>query len=153
MPKIPATESQTFEVKAPMETVYATFADPEIVKENFVGLERAEMKGNGEVRWILEEKVDKGIRFRGDYTVRYEGNGKDRIRWHTLAGNIDSEAEVALTEIPSGVRVRYRETIAPDLPIPRLMAKIFRPIVAREVRKDLVKYVENVKRYLEHRTG
>jgi uncharacterized membrane protein len=153
MAKIEATETQTFEVKAPLEAVYKAFSDLEIIKENFVGLERAEFSEGNVARWILKEKVDKGLRFKGDYTLKYDGNGKDRITWRSIAGNIDNDAEVVLTQVGSSVRVFYRETIAPDLPIPGLMARVFKPIVAREVRKDLVKYAESVKSYLARKYG
>ena len=152
MAKIPATETQTFEVNAPIERVYEAFVNPEIVKENFVGLESAEFVEKDEVRWHVKEKVDKGMRFKGDYTVKYEGNGKDRVWWRSTAGNIETNAEVTLTQLPNGVRVVYRETLTPDLPIPKLMAKIFKPLVAREVRKDLTRYAENVKRYLNEKS-
>ena len=33
--------------------------------------------------------------------------------------------------------VTYQETLAPDLPIPNLMAKVFGPIVAREVSRGI----------------
>ena len=153
MAKIEATEKQTFEVHAPLEAVYEAFSDPQIIKENFVGLERAEISEDGVARWILKEKVDVGLRFKGDYTVKYDGNGKDRITWRGLSGNIDTDAEVLLTQLDTSVRVEYRETITPDLPIPGLMAKVFKPIVAREVRKDLTKYVDNVKRYIARHHG
>lgn len=148
MAQIEATETQTFEVKAPLKEVYAAFSDPEIIKQNFVGLEKAEVGEAGVVRWILKEKADKGIRFKGDYTVKYEGNGEDRVTWQSLEGNVGTRAEVLLTDLGSRVKIRYSETISPDLPIPKLMAKVFKPIVAREVRKDLTAYVDNVKRYL-----
>lgn len=153
MPKIPATEKQTFEVDVPIAEVYDAFVNTEVVKQNFVGLEDCELREDGEARWIVKEKADKGIRFKGDYTVKYEGNGKDHVTWRTTAGNVDTNAEVRLTETSSGVRVEYEETVAPDLPIPRLMAKVFKPIVAKEVRKDLKAYIDNVRRYLSTRSG
>ncbi len=148
MARIEATQTALFEVPASLEEAYSAFAEPEIVKSSIIGLDRYEILDNGDARWILKEKAEKGLRFRGDYTVRYGGNGADKVNWYTVAGNIDTRGEVVLTRLSSGVRIDYRETLAPDLPIPRLMAKVFKPIVAREVRKDIDAYIENVKRYL-----
>jgi hypothetical protein len=39
-------------------------------------------------------------------------------------------------------KVHYKETIATDLPINRLMAKVFSPIVSREIRKGVGEFLD-----------
>jgi uncharacterized membrane protein len=74
MPRIAATEECTFCVKAPIQQVYNFFAEPAQLGELLDSVQTCELLGEGRVRWVLKEKVDKGIRFKGDYTVIYKGN-------------------------------------------------------------------------------
>jgi len=145
MAKIDATEERTLLLKAPLAEVYRFFADPALLKEETADVERFEPLGEGKAHWVLTEKVEKGVRYQADYMIEYRGNGSDRVTWRTIEGNLDTEGEVLLRAIgESTTEVRFRERLAPDLPITALMAKIFKPIVAREVRKDIGKFLDRV---------
>ncbi len=153
MAYIDAAEEQTFVVTANMEDVYRTFADPEVIQRHIHDLESWSLDAQGNAHWIIKEKSEKGVRFKGDYTVRYQGNGTDHVTWNTVTGNIKTKGEARLTRLDVGVRVDYREEMAPDLPIPRLLATVFKPIVAREVRKGILDYLDSIKRSLNETRG
>ena len=127
MAYIDAAEEQTFVVTANMEDVYRTFADPEVIQRHIHDLES----------WSLDA----------------QGNGTDHVTWNTVTGNIKTKGEARLTRLDVGVRVDYREEMAPDLPIPRLLATVFKPIVAREVRKGILDYLDSIKRSLNETRG
>ena len=147
MTKIAATEERTLKVKSPLKDVYQFFNDPGLLKEETADVERFERLEGNRARWVLTEKVEKGIRYMADYTVEYHGNGSDQVTWHTIEGNLDTQGEVFLRRVDeSNTEIRYREVLAPDLPITSLMAKLFKPIVAREVRKDIGKFLDRVER-------
>jgi uncharacterized membrane protein len=150
MAKIPATEERTFNVRAPLPDVYRFFSDPGLLREETGDVARFErLPGDqaNRAHWVLVEKVEKGIRYTADYTVEYQGNGADRVTWRTVEGNLDTEGEVLLRPLADGLtEIRFREVLAPDLPITNLMAKLFKPIVAREVRKDIGRFLERVER-------
>lgn len=149
MAKIEAKESRRFKVNASIEEAYELFSDPEKQAGLFNELERYELVDDETVRYVLEEQKEKGITFQGDYTVRYVGNGSDKVEWETLEGNIETEGVVRLEKVSDDVtEIDYNETLTPDLPIPRLMARVFKPIVSREVRKGIGEYLENVEREL-----
>ncbi len=152
MPPIEATDSRTIRVRVPMADVYAFFLDPAMRQQVMPDLERFEVLDEHTVRWILVEKREKGIRFQADYTVVFEGNGSDEVRWRATEGNMGNTGTVLLRSLDGGfTEVRYTELMAPDLPIPRLLAKVFRPIVAREVRQGIGQMIDNVEAYFEGR--
>lgn len=145
---IEGTEEQTFSVNTPVERVGRFFSDPAHFKECFVALESAEMIDPLIWHWVLREKSEKGITFQPDYTVIYKV-GAQLLEWQTLEGNLRTEGVAHWSELDGGrTEIFYRETIAVDLPIPRLLAKVFGVIVSREIRQDVSGYLDNVRRYL-----
>jgi carbon monoxide dehydrogenase subunit G len=148
MAQIAATEEQVFNVPASPERVYAFFTALDQLRAATPGVERCEQLPDGRVRWVLEEKVDKGIRFRADYVVTYDGNGTDHARCRSVAGNMANDWDAWIKPAPGGSEVRYRETVAPDLPITAGLALLIRPLVARELRKDVNRFLDRVRERL-----
>jgi carbon monoxide dehydrogenase subunit G len=140
---IEGTEEQTFVVNASYQDVVDFFNDPATFRECLSQIESAEEVEEGVWHWVLEEKAEKGIKYQADYTVKYETTDDGQGKWHTLEGNMRSEGVVECSEVDEGrTEVHYKETIATDLPIPKLMAKVFRPIVAREIRKGVGSFLD-----------
>lgn len=164
MAKIAATEERTLIVSASVDEVYGFFTNPALLREETPEVERFELLGPGTARWVLAEKAEKGIRFQADYTVEYSGDGGDRVTWRTVgaigqgeqggqggqgpgSGNLDVTGEVRLRRLDDRrTEIRYRETLTPDLPITPILAALFRPIVAREVRADIGRFLDRVAR-------
>lgn len=146
---IEGTEEQTFVVKKDYDTVAGFFSDPAEFKRCLSELETGEEIEPMVWRWVLREKSEKGINFQPDYTVVYTA-GDGMLEWQTREGNMRTEGVARYTKI-TGERteVYYRETIATDLPIPRLLAKVFSPIVAREIRKGVGAYLDASRAWLE----
>ena len=146
---IEGTEEQTFVVEAPFEEVVDFFGDPAIFKTCLDQVETAEEVEPMVWHWVLEEKSEKGITYQADYTVRYERQD-DSVEWETIEGNMRSEGVTECTDLGNGrTEVHYRETIATDLPIPKLMAKVFSPIVSREIRSGVGGYLVCARQHLE----
>jgi uncharacterized membrane protein len=149
--KISATEEQVLTVTANPEAVYAFFSEPERLSQAMASVERCETLPDRKVRWVLEEKVDKGIRFRADYVVAFEGDGTGHIRWRSVAGNMRNDGDVWITPLPDGgSEIRYCESVEPDLPITPLMARLVRPLVARELRGEIHGFLERVRKQLSN---
>lgn len=146
---IEASHQKSIEVDAPKDEVAEFFASPDKIRHCMVELERAEKIDEQTWRWIREEIGARNITFQGDYTVRYERDG-DIVRWENVGeGNMRTRGTVTVRELgPGRTEFTYDETIASDLPIPGLAAKVFRPIVAREVRKGIDEFLAQVEAYL-----
>ncbi len=140
---IEGTEEQTFEVDASLQEAADFFADPATFQECLSQVEQAEEVEPMVWRWVLQEKSEKGITYQADYTVEYERVSDDHVKWSTREGNMRSEGFARFDELDNGrTEVHYQETIATDLPIPRLMAKVFSPIVSREIRKGVGSFLD-----------
>jgi uncharacterized membrane protein len=140
----------TFRVPAAIEHVYEFFVEPAQLCELLDGVESIVPVGEGRVRWVLKEKVAKGIRFKGDYTVLYQGNNVDHVHWHSLEGNMGNEGDVWLTATAEGdTEIRYREMVESDLPITPILAKLIKPMVERELRAELEAFLTRVKASFE----
>lgn len=146
---IEGTHEETFTVNADYDDVVAFFCDPAEFKRAFNQMESMEEVEDGVWEWVLEEKNEKGIKFQGRYVVDYVREG-DTLTWSTREGNMRSEGKTEITDLGGGqTEVHYVETLATDLPIPRLAAKIFKPIVAREIRQGVGEFLEICRDLLE----
>ena len=146
---IEAGHKRTFEVDAPLDEVADFFSDPSQIRHCMQELETGEKVDEQTWRWILKEIGAKGITFQGDYTVRYVRDG-DEVTWKSEGeGTMRTEGTAEFEEIDEGrTRVDYEETLASDLPIPKLARRVFRPIVAREVRKGVEEFIDGIIDYL-----
>lgn len=154
---IEASHQKTFEVDAPREEVAQFLSDPSQIRHCMVDLETGERVDDQTWRWILEEVGAKGITFQGDYTVRYQRDG-DVVTWKSEGeGTMRAEGVAEVEAIDEDrTRVEYEETLASDLPIPKLARRVFKPIVGREVKKGVEAYLAEVIAYLnrgDHRSG
>ncbi len=140
---IEGTHEETFVVGAPFDEVVAFFCDPARFKEAFSQMEVGEEVAELVWHWVLHEKNEAGIKFKADYTVEYERDG-NALQWSTRdGGNMTSTGRTQVIDLGGGqTEVVYRETIATDLPIPRLAAKLFRPIVSREIAKGVGEFLD-----------
>lgn len=148
---IEAEHQRTFEVKAPLETVAQFLSDPSQIRLCMPALETGEQVDEQTWRWILKEEGAKKISFQGDYTVRYQRDDDDVVTWKSEGeGTMRTEGRAELEELDAGrTRVEYEETLASDLPIPRLARRVFGPIVERKVRAGVDDYLDEVIAYLE----
>lgn len=149
---IEGTEDRTFVVDAPYEDVVEFFCEPANFKEAFSQMEDSEEIEPGKWRWTLQEKAEKGIKFQGKYVVAYDRDG-DRVEWTTEDGNMKSSGSTTFDDLDGKTRVHYKETLRVDLPIPRLMAKVFKPIVSREVAGGIKDFLDRAQSILEERAA
>jgi uncharacterized membrane protein len=149
MAKISATEQRVLQVTTSPQKVYAFFSQPEQLCQAMDGVESFETLEGGKVHWVLEEKRDQGICFQPDYVMELNGDGTSHVTWRTVAGNMGDDGEVWIDPLPEGgSQIRYLQTVEPDLPITPLMARLLKPLVARELRKDVLRFLEQAERIL-----
>lgn len=149
MARISATEQQVLSVKASAERAYAFFSQPEQMCRAIDGVVECQALPGGKVRWVLAEKCEQGVRFQPDYVVAFDGDGARHVRWSFVEGNMCDEGEVWIDPLPSGgSQIRYRQTIEPDLPITPLLARLLKPLVVRELRSDLSRFLQRAQEQL-----
>lgn len=148
------TEEREFVVDAPKEDVAAFFADPDEFGDCLEDMESIESVGDSTWAFTLEEIAAKGVSFQGYHETEYRRDG-DVVEWETVGDdNMRTEGKARLEAVDEGrTRVDFEETIGAKLPIPGLMASVFEPIVAREIRKGVGTFLDNAKDELEARFG
>ena len=144
------SETRDYEIDAPLDDVVDFFGNPDAFEDCLADLETLEKVGEGSWKFTLEEIAAKGISFQGEYTVDYERDG-DVVTWSSdEEGNMKSEGRMEAEHVgDEQTRVQYEETISVELPIPKLMTKVFNPIVDREVSKGINHMLDCAKETLE----
>ena len=141
---------RTLRIRKPVEVVFAKLTDPEVRASCMTDLERFERLDEGAVRWIMKEENQKGIRFRPDYTVRYEDNGKDSFSWRTVTGNPRSAGRGSVRAVGEDeTEVVYHESITLDIPVPRLLAPVIRGLVSGQIASGVDRFLDSMKRTIE----
>ena len=153
---IEATHERTFELEVSLDEAADFMSTPSRLRHCMQDLDEGQEVDEETWRWILKEVGAKGVSFQGDYTVRYKRDG-DVITWKSEGeGTMRTEGRAEFEELgPDRTRVDYEETLASDLPIPKLARRVFKPIVKREVRRGVNDYLDAVIEHLnagEHRS-
>ena len=148
---ISGTERQTLEIQAPLAATYAFFSTPALRGKALQDMKKQEVIDETTERWHLQTKKAKGVSLDPVYTIQFSGNGRDSVKWDTIGeGTTRSKGTALLKPMgPERTRVEYKEDIESDIPIPKIMARVFRPIVAHEIRKGVRSFLKNAKSILE----
>ena len=151
MAKIATTEERVLCVTTSPQKAYAFFSQAEQLRQAIEGVERCELLADGRILWVLAEKRDQGIRFQPNYVMELEGDGVRYVSWRTVEGNLRDDGETWIDPLDEGgCRIRYRQTVEPDLPITPLMARLIKPLIARELRNDVSRFLERAQRLLSN---
>lgn len=151
MPRFKGSEQCTLVINAPYDRVVETMTQPEHIRKNLQDLERYERIDDQTYRWINHPMSEKGVRFRGDHTVRYHYDGQGHLRWETVGqGTLWSTGEARFfKEGEHATRVEYSQEVECEMDVSRMLAPVFRPIINRGVTKGIRAYLDAVKRGLE----
>lgn len=149
---IEGTEERQFVIKATADQVLGYFSNPNAFRDANEDVELIEDLGDNVFKFTLQEKNEKGVKFQGIYEVEY-ARADDEVKWSSKdGGNMKTEGSVRIVEDRGdSVEVYYKETMSPDLPIPKLMARVFQPIVSREVSKGIGAFLDRSKALLEEK--
>jgi len=152
MPTFASSDKQTIQIRASKQRVAETLSSPDRIRE-LMGdkLEHAEKLDEKTLRLIRKPVEEKGVRFRGEQTIRYEYNGNGTITWKTISeGNMRSRGEARLTELDENTTsVEYGELIECDMDVNRLLAAILRPIVEYKIKTGISDHLNRLKLALE----
>ena len=154
MARFKGSLGRTFIIRRPMDDVVATMTDPVVFHRFISGVEEFEPLQDGQYRFRLTEKREKGVRFQGRYIVRYELDGPQAMRWYSVGdstsdSNMSIEGLVRFAAEGDVTGVTYEETIVCDMEVNRLLGRIIQPVVRREISQGVSKYLDRVRAHLE----
>ncbi|MCB9685548.1 MAG: hypothetical protein H6735_10950 [Alphaproteobacteria bacterium] len=137
------TYTETLTLAVPAAVARAHFADPAAIVAATKAVERSEIDG-GRIHFVIAEENHGVVKFQADYTCTYTLDG-DTVRWSTDRGcNCQQSGTARVVEAGSGCTLTYSETIAVDLPVPRLMAPAVRPLVGPMIAKEIGAYLKRL---------
>ena len=150
MPEFTGERERTIRIHRPLAEVFQKFIDLELRVRCMPDLERYEKIDEQTYRWIMKEENNKGVRFRPDYTVRYENNGKDEFTWKTLEGNPRSHGRGVCKAINDNeTEVKYFESITAEIAVNRLLAPFIRGLVSNKIASGVDHFLEQLTPHIE----
>lgn len=138
------TVTETFTTPHPPEVVASHFADPAAMVAATDGVESHEIVDAHTVRLTLKGQSAGKISFQPAYTVRLTRDGLT-VRWETTEGNLDNAGSVTVSAKGDGSEVAFTETIAFDLPVPKLMRRMVQPMVNKALEPGIRGYLSAMK--------
>jgi carbon monoxide dehydrogenase subunit G len=153
MAKFPTEVERSVTVKVPLSRAYEYLWDVVGSSACIPGLATCKRAGNDTYRFIYEERTTGPVSLVVQYTARYEGNGKDTIKFEGTTAKGDNTDVTGLIRLHASgadaTRIVLRQTLAPDTPVPRLLQGFIRSYVERQAADAVKEYLANVKRALE----
>ena len=140
---------ETFTLPADLERARDHFADLETIAKHYGALESYEVIDDTTIRFVLEKQAQKGVSYQGIYTCRYTKVGDDRLEWSTVASdNMWSTGNARFVAQGERTRVEYFQRIETEMPVPRLLGKVVKPIVGKLIADGVRSYLDRMKRAL-----
>lgn len=153
MAKFPTEIERAVTVRVPLARAYAFLWDVVTSSACVPGLDHCTPVGADCYRFVYQEKTTGPVSLVVQYTARYEGNGRDEIRFTGTAADGDNTDVTGVIRLePAGdgaTRIVLRQTVAPDTPVPRFLQGLIRGFVEREAAGSVEEYLDGVKRTLE----
>lgn len=146
MPRFSGEYTETFTLNHPIERCKAHFADLETIAKHYGALDSHTI-ADGEITFVLEPKSEKGVTFNGKYRAVYEFTSDDVLEWRTVeTKNMWSTGRARFTALGDDrTRVEFRQHVETDMEVNRLLAKVIKPIVTREINAGTRGYLDRMR--------
>lgn len=156
MAKSPTEGERSVTVRAPMPRVYEYLWDVVGSSKCIDGLKRCKRTKAETSCFEYAERSPGPIWLTVRYTVRYDGNGRDRISFQSLnasGDHTDVTGSIRLEETsPDSTRIVLRQSVAPETPIPSLMQGMIRSVVEREAGEGVRRQLMKIKKVLDQKS-
>ena len=87
------------------------------------------------------------VKFQGRFTVRWQRIG-DRIRWEAVEGNLVIDGEARFEASATGCRVHWKERIALDMGLNRVVSAFVRPVAERLMTRGQAEFSSRFRGFL-----
>lgn len=143
MPRFKAQYDERFEVNLPATAAAAHFGDVDQIARCYPNID-SHRRIDDETLFIqLMPQSEKGFRFHGSHTCRWQRVGTDRVRWTTTESDDTwTSGELHCVDIGGGrSRVTYSESFELEMEANKLLAKLARVVVERNIRVGIRDYL------------
>jgi carbon monoxide dehydrogenase subunit G len=153
MAKFPTEVERSVTVKVPLARAYEYLWDVVGSSGCVPGIDTCKRVGKDTYRFVYQERSTGPVSMVVQYTARYTGNGTDTITFEgTAAGKDNTDVSGVIRLQSSGAestKIVFRQNVAPDTPVPRLLQGFLKSFVEKEATEALKQFLANVKRALE----
>jgi hypothetical protein len=112
-------------------------------------IERTEDLGGNTLLVTLREHQHGPAKFQGVYRCSWQ-RLPDGARWDSEDGaNFSVHGRVRVRSVAGGSEVSWEESVDADVPVPRLMVRVVRPIAERLMSHGIVRFVEKMNAELD----
>ncbi len=141
---------ESFTVDVEPEVAKKHFGNPEQIAHNHGDLERWEDQGDGKIHYVLKPKSEKGVTFNGVYTAQYGFASDDLFEWKTIgSGNVWSSGSIRFAAAGAGkARLVYKARMECEMQVNRILAKMIKGIVSREISKGSKAFLDRMRNAL-----
>jgi|GEM_PF-6008582 len=149
MPRFKGQLTRTFTTRASVEQVCAFLSNPATWVQHQDEIETTDDLGNNTLFVTLKEHTHGPARFQGKYRCTWTRTA-DSARWDSEAGgNFEVHGVVQAKAVGGSTEVTWSESVDADVPVPRLMVRVVRPVAERLMARGLNKFAEKMARELD----
>ncbi|HCH62277.1 MAG: hypothetical protein CL927_15930 [Deltaproteobacteria bacterium] len=149
MPRFKGQITRTFTTRAQPDSVAAFLSDPGTWIAHQEEIEHAEVLGDDTLFVRMREHTHGPAKFRGVYRCTWE-RLPDGARWDSdESSNLVVHGRVRVRGIASGSEVTWEESVDADVPVPRLMVRVVRPVAERLMARGLARFIAQMNAELD----
>lgn len=149
MPRFTSSYSRSFPTRATPEQVQVLLSTPDTWRQHQGEIEQVTVVDAQTFDVVLKEHKHGPATFQGRYRCRWTRTA-DGARWDSEPGaNFEVHGRVSATARGAGSQVTWTEQVEADVPVPRLMVRVVRPIAEALMAKGIDRFSKQMQALLD----
>lgn len=142
---IEADATETFDLPCSVEEAWALIGDVAKSSALVPDMELCEQVEPDVWRYRYKAVGLKGFSYQPTYTARYTHTPPTGTAWKAIDGNLRQSGSWTLEKVGRGVRATLRVRVEADLPVPRLLVPVARPLFVETFKSAIRGYVGRIR--------
>ena len=149
MPRIQSTYTRSFRTRATPDQVKDLLSNPDTWCRHQGEILQATVVDAHTIDVVLQKHTHGPATFQGRYRCRWSRT-EDGTRWDSDPGsNFDLHGKVSVRASQGGSEVTWTEQVDADVPMPRLMVRVVRPIAKTLMAKGMDRFCKLMQQHLD----
>lgn len=147
--KVTVSVNKTFDVNADVDRVFDLLANVPESASHYPNVDKLNDKGDGVYEWVMEEIGVGGFSHQVIYASKYVGDkAAGTVEWTPAGGNSDISGNWKLSDNGNGTTCQFTVNADLDIPVPRLLKGMAKPMVEQQFNGQIDEYIGNLKNTL-----
>lgn len=144
--KVTVSVNKSFDVNADVSRVFALLSNVPESASHYPSVDKLNDKGDGVYEWVMDEIGVGGFSHQVIYASKYVSDSDaGTISWTPAGGNSDISGDWKLSDNGSGTTCVFTVNADLDIPVPRLLKGMAKPLVEQQFDGQINQYIENLK--------